>query len=112
MNNIIFIIVSVLVMVFIIISVKKSTLSIKESFYWFLSTILMLILSIFPNIIDSLAKVMRISYPPSLLFVICIIFLVLMIFRSNNMIADQNEKIRYLIQEISILKDKKNDKGK
>ncbi len=110
MNNTIFILISILVMLFIILSVKKSTLSIKESFYWFVSTILMLILSIFPGIIDWLAKIIGVSYPPSLLFVLCIIFLVLMIFRCSKKIADQNEKIRYLIQEVSILKGSNDEK--
>lgn len=110
MNNTVFILISILVMLFIILSVKKSTLSIKESFYWFVSTILMLILSIFPEIINWLAKIIEVSYPPSLLFVLCIIFLVLMIFRCSKKIADQNEKIRYLIQEISILKENDDEK--
>lgn len=110
MNNIVFILISVSVMLFIILSVKKSTLSIKESFYWFVGTIFMLILSIFPNIIDWLAQIIGVSYPPSLLFIICIVFLVLMIFRCSKKISDQNEKIRYLIQEVSILKENNNEK--
>lgn len=110
MNNLVFIILSIIVMLFIILSVKRSSLSVKESFYWFLSTLLMLILSIFPKIIDYFASLIGVSYPPSLLFVLCIVFLVLMVFRSSKKISNQNEKIRFLIQEVSILKKEINKK--
>ena len=60
--------------------------------------------------IDSIAKIFGVDYPPSLFFVFCIIFLVLINFRSSRRIAIQNEKITELAQHIAILEEKVNDK--
>lgn len=106
MKNIYFIIISLIAMLYIVSEVRKKRFSIKESFWWVIASIVMLILSIFPYSIDVLAKFLNIAYPPSLLFVICIVFLVFMIFRNNKKIAEQQEKIIELAQRIAILESK------
>lgn len=110
MKNIYFIIISIFCIIYVVATVRKKRFSIKESFWWMLGSISMLILSIFPYSIDGLAKLIGIEYPPSLLFILCIIFLVLMNFRNSKKIAQQQEKIIELAQNLSIIKDEKNEK--
>lgn len=110
MNNIYFIAISILCMVYVVLEVRKKRFSIKESFWWMIASIVMLILSIFPYSIDYLAKLIGISYPPSLLFVICIVFLVAMNFRNSKRIAEHQEKIIELAQNVAILKEKLNER--
>lgn len=109
MNNIVFIIISVIALILVINSVRRKIFSIKESFWWFCGAIIMLFLSIFPYSIDWVAKQLNISYPPSLLFVLCIVFLIFIIFRNCKQIAQMQTQIIDLTQELSILKsdDKK-----
>ena len=102
-----FIIISILFIIFITLSVKHSKLSIKESFWWMMGSIVALILSIFPNIIDWIAKLFGVKYPPALLFVFCILFLLYMIFRNSKRIAEQQEKIIELAQQVALLKNNK-----
>ena len=71
-----------------------------------MAAIVMLILSIFPYSIDKIAKLFGIAYPPSLLFVFCIIFLIFIIFRNSKRITEQQEKITELAQNLAILKEK------
>lgn len=111
MNNIYFIIISVLCIIYVVLEVRKKRFSIKESFWWMIGAIAMLILSIFPYSINWLAKIFGIDYPPSLFFVFCIIFLVFMNFRNSKKIAEQQEKIVELSQHVSIL-EYENDKEK
>ena len=66
MNNIYFIIVSVIVLLYVINIVRKKQFSIKESFWWFIGAVVMLVLSIFPHSKDYFAGVLNIAYPPSL----------------------------------------------
>lgn len=106
MKNIYFIIISIFAMLYIVLEVRKKRFSIKESFWWIVASIAMLVLSIFPYSIDRIAKLLNIAYPPSLLFVICIVFLVFMNFRSSKKIAEQQEKIIELAQHIAILESK------
>ena len=110
MNNWYFIIISVFVIIYVINIVRKKLFSIKESFWWFFASILMLLLSIFPYSIDYLAKKLNISYPPSLLFVICIIFLLFINFRNSKRISELQMKIVEIGQELAIIKEKQNRK--
>lgn len=106
MNNVYFIIISILCIIYVILEVRKKKFSIKESFWWMVAAIAMLILSIFPYSINWLAKIFGIAYPPSLLFVFCIIFLTFINFRNSKKIAEQQEKIIELAQTTTILKEK------
>lgn len=110
MKNIYFIILSIICMLYVIHIVRKKKFSIGESFWWLFASFVMLFLSIFPYSINWLAKLFNIAYPPSLLFVFCIIFLVFMNFRNNRKIAEQQEKIIELAQHVAILESEKNEK--
>ncbi len=107
MKKIYFIIIAIICMIYIISEVRKKKFSIKESFWWFVASVVMLLLSIFPYSINWLAKIFGVEYPPSLFFVFCIIFLTFINFRNSKKIAEQQEKIIELAQQVSIIKEKK-----
>ena len=111
MKNIYFIIIALLFMVYMIVEIRKEKLSIKESFWWMMSSLLILILAIFPYSINWIADIFGIEYPPSLLFVICIVFLLFINFRNSKRISEQQMKIIDLAQNVSLLKEriKEND---
>lgn len=111
MNNFYFIIISVIVLLYVINIVRKKQFSIKESFWWVLSAIIMLLLSIFPYSIDWFAKKLNISYPPSLLFVICVIFLLFINFRNSRRTSELQMKVVELGQELAVVKEKVNRKN-
>lgn len=104
MKNIYFIIGIAILIIYVIRSVIKSKLPVKESFFWFIGSLLALLLAIFPTMIDQVAIFLGISYSPSLFFVLCILFLLFMCFRYSRRIAEHQEKIIALGQEIAILK--------
>ena len=106
MKKIYFIILSFLVFIYIVCEVRKKKFSIKESFWWIVAAIIMIALSIFPYSIDKFAKLLNIAYPPALLFILCILFLLFITFRNSKRIAEQQEKIIELAQELAILKSK------
>lgn len=106
MKKIYFIVGTLIIGFYILNEVRKKRFSIKESFYWILGVLLMLLLAIFPQCIDFLATYLGVTYPPSLLFVICILFLVLMNFRNSKRITKQQEEIIELEQNLTLLKGK------
>ena len=110
MNNIYFIIISVIVLLYVINIVRKKQFSIKESFWWFGASVVMVMLSIFPHSIDYFATALNIVYPPSLLFVICIVFLLFINFRNSKRISELQMKIVELGQELAIVKEKSGSK--
>ena len=110
MKNIYFIILSILIIIYIIYSVRKNNMSIKNSFGWMTASFVMLILSIFPYSLDWLAKFLGISYAPTLFFTLCIILLIIINFNASKRISSLREKVIDLAQEVSILKEKNEKK--
>lgn len=110
MKNIYFIIFALLAFVYIISEVRKKKFSVKESFWWVVASLVILVLAIFPYSINSIAKFLNIAYPPSLLFVICILFLLFINFRNSKRIAEHQEKIIELAQHVALLEEKVNKK--
>ena len=110
MKNIYFIIISILIIIYILYSIRKNTISIKTSFGWIIASIIMLFLSIFPKSIDFIALKLGISYPPTLLLTICVVILLVQNFIASKKIYYLQEKINYIAQDVSILKDDKDEK--
>lgn len=106
MKNEYFIIITFFLVICMFRNVAKSRIPVKESFFWMFGSLAALFLSIFPTSINSLAKLFGITYAPSLFFVICIVFLLFMNFRNSKRIAEQQEKISELGQQIALLKEK------
>lgn len=112
MKNIYFIIISLFILIYVIYEVRKKRFSIKESFWWVFGSILALILAVFPYSIDKLAEFLNIAYPPSVFFVLCIIFLLFINFRNSKKIAEQQLKIIELAQNLAILESNISTKRK
>lgn len=108
--NIFFIVLALIFILSILNSVRKGKFSIVESFFWVCAGIITLILAIFPGIIMWLAEKVGVEYAPSLLFMLSILFLMLINIRNTRKIAEQQEKIICLAQDIAILKNKINSK--
>ncbi len=107
MKKMYFIIMALICMIYIIAEVRKKKFSIKESFWWLVASVVMLLLAIFPYSINWLAKIFGVEYPPSLFFVFCIIFLTFINFRNSKKLSEQQEKIIELAQQVSIIKSEK-----
>ena len=113
MKNSYFIVLTCIIGLYIILEVRRKKFSIKESFYWILASVFMLVLAIWPHIIDYFAKLIGVAYPPSLLFVLCILFLIFINFRNSRRITEMSIKITELEQNLTLLKGKvKNEKQK
>lgn len=105
MKNEYFIILTSAIVIYMIRNVVKSRMPVKESFFWMIGSLVALVLSIFPKSIDGIAKFVGVSYAPTLFLVIYVLFLTFMIFRNSKRIAEQQEKINELGQQVAYLKN-------
>ena len=110
MNNIYFIIFSILIILYMIISIRKNKLSVTNSFIWIIFCIVLLLLSIFPKSLDGIAKFIGITYPPALFLTIAVVILFIMNFAQSKKIETLQNKVTDLAQELSIIKGKVNEK--
>lgn len=105
-NRIFFAIVGLVVMIYVYRKVSEDKLSEKESIFWIMGAISILILGIFPNIIIRIAELLKIEYAPSLLFLVGIVFIFLLVFRLTLYISTLKEQVKELAQRNAILENR------
>ena len=111
MKNIYFIIFALIIITYILISIRKNKLSVNNSIVWILFCIALLLLSIWPKSLDWLASMIGISYPPALFLMIAVIILFVQNFIYSKRIESLEKKVVNLSQEISLTKNIGNNKN-
>lgn len=106
MEVIFFTAVSLIFMFLVIRTVFKQRAFEKESFYWIIGSMAMLVLAIKPDLIKILSKMVNIVYAPSLLFFLAIIFILYLLFKAMLQISVLREQNKSLAQEIVVLNKK------
>ena len=101
---------TILLLVLITISLKKSRISIKSSIAWLLLPIVFLLIAIFPEPLTTLSNLLGFETPSNFIFLITIALLIILCFFLTVTISHQQDQITKLIQETSILKHQRNKK--
>lgn len=96
----------------IIRTVKRKKLTMKYASFWIVLIILMGIVVIFPNIVFELSSLAGFEEASNMIFLLGFFFLFYVSFIITTSISVQNEKIKLLIQEVSMLKESVNNNGK
>ena len=96
-----------LIIIVIINQVKKENISIKYSFLWLIPCAILLIFTLVPGFLNYVTKLLGFQTGSNMIFALIISFLMVVAISLTIIVSKQNEKIRLLIQEISLLKEKK-----
>jgi len=102
MRSIVFLICGLILTFYIFLKIRKKILSAIESILWILAGIVILLLSIFPGVLDSIAIAIGVKYPPALLFLLGILILFFLTIRQEEKISFLNERIKRLAQNTAI----------
>lgn len=105
--KIISIVFSVILILVVLLFVRKGKITIKYSLVWLGSTFILLILSIFPSVLSWLTKIIGIQVASNLIFALIIGILLIVCISLTIIVSSQTEKIKLLIQEVSLLKEEK-----
>lgn len=97
---------SIIFIIFILNLVRKNKLDEKYSVLWLFFSIIILIVSIFPQIIIVISKLFNVYYPPTLMLLFAILIIGAYIVHIIITITKQNKMIVKLTQEIAILNQK------
>lgn len=92
--------------ILIIHKIKSKKISMKYGSLWLIVIILLIIVTIFPSIIINISKLLGFEAASNMVFLIGFFALSYINFTLSISISIQNEKIKNLIQEISLLKAK------
>jgi len=89
--------------------VKKNRITIKYAIIWYISLIVLMLFTTFPEILGWLTSLVGMELSSNFLFVLLIAFLFFICISLTIIVSEQKEKIRLLIQEISIIKSKEEE---
>lgn len=99
------IVLNVIIFLVVIELIRRNHLKERYSLVWLAASVTMLIFS-WRSILHSTAKALGIAYPPSLLFLLAVLFLVILLLHFSTVISSLIDKNNHLAQEIGILKNK------
>lgn len=104
--NLLFILIGIILIIYIIKSVINKTFDMYESIFWILATIAIILLALFPKSLDAISAKVGISYSPSLVFLLGIVFLLFINFRQSKILNNEKQKTIELAQKMAILEEK------
>ena len=103
-------IVLLVIQLFLIIGrMKKKKMTIKYACFWIILVFIMALVVIFPETIFKLSEKVGFVEPSNMVLLLGFFFLFYLSFIITTSISIQNEKIKTLIQEVSLLKERVNE---
>ena len=98
--------VSIFLFIFIFNLIRRQKIRDEYSLIWFAVALFFLIISISRPLIDTIAALLGIEYGPAALFLILITVILCVLIRLSLLISEHENKVRTLIQEHALLKER------
>lgn len=95
---------SVAFFLYIIEMVRRRKLMEEYSILWLTGSVVVLILSVKPSWLNRIAAAVGIAYPPSLFFLVGMLFIVLILIHFSMTISKLKHKNKQIAQELALLK--------
>jgi hypothetical protein len=96
-------IIAIAISVYIINKTRKNLLIEKESFYWVIGCLGIVLITLFPDILSNISELLGIKYPPATLFLIAIIIILILLYRQLGRISLLTTKVNELVKAVAIL---------
>ena len=86
----------------------KRKINERNSLFWLIGAFIILALSAAPEILEVFAGIVGVDYPPTLLFTLSILILLLIVFSQSIQISVLNEQLKELTQHVAIFGQENN----
>ena len=110
MIQIISIVISLVLFAAVIDLIRRGLLKERYSVLWLISMFLVVVLSLWKELLSTISAMVGVAYPPALLFLVAFLFVILILLHYSVAISSLSEKNKILAQEIALLKDRLYDK--
>ena len=107
--NIIILIFSIGLLVTTVELVRRKHLREKYSLIWLLTSVALIAISLSRGLIDQISLKLNVYYPPSLLFLAGIFFLLVLVLMLSVIVSHQTSRIISLVQQLGILEKRVRD---
>lgn len=84
--------------------IRRGRLKERYALLWLAASAVLLVLSLSRRLLESIAGTVGIFYPPSLLFLVAFVFLLLITLHFSAVISGLSEKNKRLAQEVALLR--------
>ncbi|HBO84297.1 MAG: hypothetical protein A2073_01545 [Deltaproteobacteria bacterium GWC2_42_11] len=84
--------------------IRRGMLKEQYAILWLVSAVVLLGLSLWRELLHLIAALLGVAYPPSLLFLVAFLFLLLIVLYFSVIISSLSERNKRLSQEVAILK--------
>ena len=106
--RVLLIIMSVYTFAFVIKQIRKNKIEIGESLFWIIISIILIVISVFPQITGFFTKLLGIQSPSNFVFLVAIFIVMLKLFTLSIDVAKLKQKLKSLIENVA-LKEKELD---
>jgi hypothetical protein len=93
----------IVLFIFIVEAIRRDRLNVRYAILWLGSAGVLLGLSIHRPLLDWVARLLGVSYPPSLLFLVAFLFLLSIVLHYSLVLSSHRDSIRRLTQTIALL---------
>ena len=97
-------------LLYILEMVRRRKLREEYSILWLAGSFILLVLSVKQEWLDGIARWVGIAYPPSLLFLVAILFILLILIHFSITISKLHRTNKKMAQEIALMKQSKSDR--
>lgn len=94
------------ILILIIYILRKGRITVKYALVWIMAAIILLLFLVFPGLFIGLTKLLGFNIGSNMVFAGLIALLMFINIILTVIVSGQNNKIRLLIQEVSMLKEK------
>ena len=98
------IIISLIILVVVVDLIRRGMLKEQYALLWIASAIVLMMLSVWRGLLDIIASILGVAYPPSFLFLVAFLFLLLIVLYFSVVTSNISEKNKKLSQEVALLK--------
>jgi hypothetical protein len=96
--------VSISILVVVIELIRRNHLKERYSLIWLATAFVLILFSVWRTLLHSIAKALGIYYPPSFLFLLAIMFLLVLLLHFSTIVSSLSENNKRLAQELGVLK--------
>lgn len=101
--RIVLIVASILVVFYTIRKIRKSQLNIDDSVFWIGFSVMLLIMSIFPQVVTFFTQLLGIASPVNFVFLFVIFLIIIKLFKLAIDLSITKHRLNHLIQRIAII---------
>jgi len=85
--------------------IRRDRLPVSHSLWWLTVSVMIALLGLMPGLLDGLARMVGIAYPPSLLFVLAILTLLIKVLLEDLELTTNRRRLLRLAQKTAILEE-------